>query len=423
MRTAGIALYILLAMSFITCAEKPGNVLQIVLELDAGKAVDVYLNEQARDLIREELRSEEVLCKSVERALETRGDNMLILRPYVPEGTITDTAQYMMDMKKKLVKLGVNEGNIKAASGGVPELTAWIDLKRNTKDLVGSLLGGSNPVIVHIIILRRFEGAGREDYIKKAKKTLDSLQDFGKPRLIMAEGSSVIFSIQLSQEGIKRLLEYSIDETIKVMRRRFENSGIRKFTVKRVPGMPRILIEGSEEQVDILKAFGNPGILEIKLVKPDPITGTGMWSGEPGTAEPSYDRIPLDAEVRRSTDGGWYVLDSEAGIDIRHLEKNSARAMRGGFGEPIVKIPLTVEGQRRFAKFTAEHVGEHVALLLDGVVLSTPRIAEKIVSKNVTLTGEFTKEETDHLAGVLNSGALRVPLKVVSKRTFAPVQN
>jgi len=66
--------------------------LHIVLELDVRKAMDIYLDSQAKEVILGSLKREKIFCRSVEKTLEKRGDNMLILRPYAPEDSATGAA-------------------------------------------------------------------------------------------------------------------------------------------------------------------------------------------------------------------------------------------------------------------------------------------------------------------------------------------
>jgi preprotein translocase subunit SecD len=104
----------------------------------------------------------------------------------------------------------------------------------------------------------------------------------------------------------------------------------------------------------------------------------------------------------------------------KHLR--SAKVGSDEFGRPEIDFELTPEGTEIFAKYTREHVGEFLAIVLDGVVISCPRIREPITEGRGRITSEkgFTLEEARHLAVILQYGALPVPLKVIQVRSVGP---
>ncbi len=104
----------------------------------------------------------------------------------------------------------------------------------------------------------------------------------------------------------------------------------------------------------------------------------------------------------------------------RHLK--SAKVGSDEFGRPEIDFELTPEGMEIFAKYTREHVGEFLAIVLDGVVISCPRIREAIPEGRGRITSEkgFTLEEARRLAIILQYGALPVPLKVIQVRAVGP---
>jgi len=104
----------------------------------------------------------------------------------------------------------------------------------------------------------------------------------------------------------------------------------------------------------------------------------------------------------------------------RHLK--SARVGSDEFGRPEIEFELTPEGTEIFAKYTREHVNEFLAIVLDGVVISCPRIKEPITEGRGRITSEkgFTLEEARYLAVILQYGALPVPFKVIQVRSVGP---
>lgn len=79
-----------------------------------------------------------------------------------------------------------------------------------------------------------------------------------------------------------------------------------------------------------------------------------------------------------------------------------------------VSLQLTPSGGEKFAKITKENIGGHLAIVLDGVVQSAPRINDAIYSGQATITGHFTEKEARGLASVLEN-PLAVPVEIASE--------
>lgn len=90
------------------------------------------------------------------------------------------------------------------------------------------------------------------------------------------------------------------------------------------------------------------------------------------------------------------------------------------FGKPKVDIEFTEEGAIKFEEITARYVGKQIAIVLDGEVMSAPRVIEKISGGRAEITGNFTIEEAKRLAIVLQTGALPVNLEIQEKQVVGP---
>ena len=88
--------------------------------------------------------------------------------------------------------------------------------------------------------------------------------------------------------------------------------------------------------------------------------------------------------------------------------------------EAVVIIQFDGEGGQRFARMTQQNTGKLFAIILDGQVISAPRINEPILGGTSQISGSFTVESASQLAIALNSGALPVNLKVVEERSVGP---
>jgi len=83
---------------------------------------------------------------------------------------------------------------------------------------------------------------------------------------------------------------------------------------------------------------------------------------------------------------------------------------------PYVSLEFSNEGGKIFADLTKSNVGKILAIYLDGVPISTPRVQEEITGGKAQITGSFTLEEARELAQRLNAGALPVPITLISQQ-------
>lgn len=89
-----------------------------------------------------------------------------------------------------------------------------------------------------------------------------------------------------------------------------------------------------------------------------------------------------------------------------------AIATQGTFGEHTVAFSLTDEGSEIFTNHTSTHRGEHLAIVVNGQVISAP-VIQGTISGTGNITGNFTAEEVRALAIQLNSALLTIPLEVI----------
>jgi protein-export membrane protein SecD len=84
-------------------------------------------------------------------------------------------------------------------------------------------------------------------------------------------------------------------------------------------------------------------------------------------------------------------------------------------GQYFVDFALTDEGGAVFAGHTRANQGQHLTIVLDKRVVSSPTI-NAVIEDQGTITGNFTLEEAQHLATQLRFGSLPVPLRIESTR-------
>ena len=90
------------------------------------------------------------------------------------------------------------------------------------------------------------------------------------------------------------------------------------------------------------------------------------------------------------------------------------------FGRPEVSMTMNSEGAREWAALTKANVGKAIAIVLDGVVYSAPRVNGEITGGQSSISGNFTIEDTKDLANTLESGRMPAPAKIVQEEVVGP---
>ena len=89
-------------------------------------------------------------------------------------------------------------------------------------------------------------------------------------------------------------------------------------------------------------------------------------------------------------------------------------------GRPQVSMTMNSEGAREWAALTKANAGKAIAIVLDGVVYSAPRVNGEISGGQSSISGNFTIEDTKDLANTLKSGRMPAPAKIVQEEVVGP---
>jgi protein-export SecD/SecF family membrane protein len=94
--------------------------------------------------------------------------------------------------------------------------------------------------------------------------------------------------------------------------------------------------------------------------------------------------------------------------------KKATAQMNQQQGGYEVGLELTDEGTKKFADATGKYIGQQIAIYLDDEMISNPRVQVQITDGRASITGSKSLEEAKTTAGLINSGALPLPVKAVT---------
>jgi preprotein translocase subunit SecD len=215
-------------------------------------------------------------------------------------------------------------------------------------------------------------------------------------------------SVRPSAAGLADETDKAMAQAVEVIRRRIDELGTREPTIIR-QGETRIVVQvpGLQNPEALKALLGKTAKLEFKLVDVD---------ADPALA--AEGRAPPGSQVVPNAEGGGVLVVKRRALITGDQLIDSQPSYQDGI--PVVSFRFDSVGGKRFAKATQENVGKPFAIILDGQVISAPRINEPILGGSGIIQGNFTTESSNELAILLRSGKLPVELTVIEERTVGP---
>ncbi len=189
----------------------------------------------------------------------------------------------------------------------------------------------------------------------------------------------------------------SVRDTIE---RRVNSFGVSEPLVQ-AQGQDQIVVElpGIKDVNQAIRQIGQTPLLEFKIQNPKPKATVGADG-----------QLSLDASDQ-------WLPTGLSGKQLARATADIQSQSTGSIGNQIVvRLEFNDEGRKLFADLTSQNIGKQIAIFLDGQIISAPTVQTAITDGIAIITGSFTAEEAKGLATRLNSGALPVPIKLVSQQ-------
>lgn len=196
-----------------------------------------------------------------------------------------------------------------------------------------------------------------------------------KQGLDLQGGTHIV--LETEDVGVNKVTDDAVDRTIQILSRRINEMGLTEPVIQR-EGAKRIIIElpGVKDPESAIKTIGKTAVMEFK--------------------------------------------NEEGQVKLTGSDLKTAKEELGQNKNPVVAIEFTDEGAKKFGDLTEANVGRHIAISLDGQVLTNPVVNEPIRGGKAVITGSQNLEEAKNLAILLRSGALPVKVNVLEVRTVGP---
>jgi preprotein translocase subunit SecD len=231
------------------------------------------------------------------------------------------------------------------------------------------------------------------------------------------------FVLQPKPATADKIVADSLSQVIERLRNRVDKFGVAEPTITK-QGSDRVLIQlpGIQDAERAKALIGQTGLLEFKLVDRFIESNTDVAALEkqlPPSLQIRPHRV-VDPQTKAERLVPFAVVQKDALLTGSSLSQALVQADPNSPGNWVVALRFNPEGARKFAEITENNVGRYLAIVLDGVVNSAPRINERIPGGEAVITGRFTIEQAQDLKIVLNEGALPAPVTILEERTVGP---
>jgi SecD/SecF fusion protein len=222
-------------------------------------------------------------------------------------------------------------------------------------------------------------------------------------------------TITVKEEERTRL----ISQAAEVLRRRVDRLGVAEPVIQ-PSGANHILIQlpglGQAEQDNAKQNIQKAAYLEFRLVHPksDELLKENI-------IEPGYEVLKLKVKGQDGSERFEPIL----------VEKRLANGLTGKFikrafpsreqysNAPEIEFEFDSEGAKRFGEVTRNHIGDRLAIVLDGELETAPVIQSAIEGGRGVITGNFDISEAISIANVLEN-PLETPVKIDEVRQVDP---
>jgi preprotein translocase subunit SecD len=278
-----------------------------------------------------------------------------------------------------------------------------------------------------VVLRKRIEGIGtQEPLIQKSGDErivveLAGITDPARAKAVVQQSAFLEFRIT-DKTG-------ALDRALPAMDRVLRQLGVKGVDSSGRPSAVQQLLGGDSAGT---KADSTAPAVLTALIKP-----SGNMPGEYVVPEPAFARVDsllripqVKALLPRGVQTFWNATAVSVGAEpFRYLYVVEDRPIITGdrlveataqldplTNGPIVNFELDRAGGRKFGEETGRHIGDFMAIILDGRVQGRPPTIEDRIGRNGRITlGGKTIEEARDLAMTLKAGALPIPLKIVEQ--------
>ncbi len=267
-------------------------------------------------------------------------------------------------------------------------------------------------------VLKKWSTVSTEERDKLTKKTKIANKVI-KLGLDLRGGMHLVLEVEIpkltekdKEDQGKESKKNVVDQALEIIRNRVDKFGVSEPVIQR-QGENRIVVQlpGLKDPQRAFELIGKTALLEFRLV--DDVRLEAAKDGD----------VPDGYEILYDDENNSFLVKKEPEVTGEYLTNAYVDSNQGSSGmtrRMVVALQFNKTGARKFARATGGHVGEKLAIVLDGKVRSAPVIRTKIDGGSAIVEGNFSLQEAKDLAIVLRAGALPAPIKIIENRMVGP---
>ncbi|GAB4314330.1 MAG: hypothetical protein Kow00117_06640 [Phototrophicales bacterium] len=222
-------------------------------------------------------------------------------------------------------------------------------------------------------------------------------------------------TLTVIEEGVQLVIHVDetdmVQEVIQVILQRAEELELDDVRVQIIgedtiqmqfPGVDRL-------STDVLNTLIRRGLLELvdfRGIEQD-LTGERINT----SAQVARGIVDLDAAYQPFTGQPFLTIFTSESFESVHVVQDTALSFWN------ILFTIREEDQERFSTFTQQHIGQKLAIVLDGEVI-TVLVVQAMLEDDGIISGNFDFEEAKNLAIQLRTGELPSNITVISTDTY-----
>ena len=210
----------------------------------------------------------------------------------------------------------------------------------------------------------------------------------------------------------------ALSQAVEVLRRRVDSIGVAEPDIRPL-GANKIMIQlpglSEADQAKAKKLVTEAAFLQFALVHKD--SARLIANDITPAGHKKYAHTTKDAQGNSFT--GDLLVETGNGYGLKGEHIISAYPSRDPLTQsPMILFGFNSAGGAAMSQLSGNNIGERMAIILDGKLMSAPTLQERITS-NGQITGDFTSEEAASIANALLN-PLKAPLKIEEEMSVEP---
>lgn len=246
-----------------------------------------------------------------------------------------------------------------------------------------------------------------------AQSAVSSMRD--SAYTLEVEGATI--RMRLNQKQSKAIEADAIERNIEVLRSRLDGFSVAEITIA-AHGDNHIVIELPDVS-DPQKAktmIGTAAVLEFKLVEKVGSSAEDILYEYDGVLPSGMEILP--GRTDKSNEKIYYLVSKHSDVSGKDL-KDASAVINKETMQWVVSFVLSEQGGKKFYDITSNNYRKQLAIVLDDIVISAPKIEAQIRSEG-QIYGNFTKDTAKELAVLLRSGSFVAPVTFEEERQVGP---